>query len=290
MSLLVVPALVLAACGGDDDEVITQPGDTPTDPAEPTQPADPAEPGPAPGVPGGGPDGLVISIEHIGGAVTADMAFRRLPVAVLYEDGTSFTPGAVIAIYPGPAVYPVVLGQLTPKEIEALVSQAARAGLLEEVDYGNPQVPDAPDTRITVVVDGEAHVRVVPALGFDEQASGLDEEQAEARRRAQAFVAVVSEVLTAAETAEFLEPDRYRVQPRSPRAGEVVEGIEPNRLDWPLPDIDLAEGRCTALSGEAAEVLRSNLDRASDITVWVESDGSEWRLAIRPVLPHEPDC
>jgi hypothetical protein len=283
LALLVVPVLVLAACGDDDEGVRTDPGDG----ADGS--GDQPDPDPGAAVPGGGPDGLVLSIESVGGFTTPETTFRQTPTTVIYDDGSTVTQGAVMAIYPGPAVLPLVAGQIDDEALARIVALADEAGLLgDEPDVGSPPVADAPDTRITLVADGEAHTTVVPALGFDEPGAGVSDEQAESRARIQRFVSEVSELVTAGESSDMVRPDRYRVLPVVPVESEVHD-VEPNELDWPL-DVELVEGECTPITGDDVAALEAELAQATEITRWAAADGTEWRLAIRPVLPHEPDC
>jgi hypothetical protein len=283
LALLAVPILVLAACGDDDEGVRTQPGDG-TDGTGGD--ASPSPDGPRPG---GGSDGLVLSIESVGGFTTPEMTFRQTPTTVVYDDGSTVTQGAVMAIYPGPAVLPLVDGQIGDDDLARIVALAEEAGLLGgDPDVGSPPVADVPDTRITLVADGETHVTVVPALGFDEPGPGVSGEQAEARERIERFLAEVSSIVTAGESSDMVRPERYRVLPVRPGPDEVPD-VEPNRLDWPL-EVDLVEGECTPITGDDVAALESALEQATEITLWADDDGTGWRLAIRPVLPHEPDC
>jgi hypothetical protein len=281
--LLLLVALITgaAACGDDDEPVATAP-DGGTDRA---------------GSLGGGEGGLAVAVAHVGGFLTPELVFTRLPHVVVYDDGLSVTQGAVIAIYPGPAVPPLVEGRLDRDQLAELEEAARDAGLFEARDrdeFGMPPVADAPDTRITVVVDGEEIVTEVGALGFGstmpgEGDAGVTEEQARRRAAVEEFVDLASELATAAETSEMFDVDRYRVMALPAEGAPGVDGIEPNELDWPA-EAELTENECTAVTGADARAVADVLDEATEITRWVDDDGETWRLAIRPVLPHEPDC
>jgi hypothetical protein len=283
LPLLLVPILALAACGDDGEDVSTRPdGDDPTDPTDPTDPA-------GPGAPADGDATLVVSVEVVGAFTTPEAGFRQLPTQVVYEDGTTASQGAVMAIYPGPAVLPVVRGELAEADVARVREAAVEAGLTgEDLDVGEPPVADAGTTRITVVVDGTEHVTEVPSLGFDEVGPGVDEDQAEARGRVRTFLDELDRLVVGAETSDWLAVDRYRVMALEPLEGDELD-VEPNRLDWPLEQAP-AMGECTAVTGEDAVALEGVLDRATEITVWTGPDGETFRAAVRPVLPHEPDC
>lgn len=240
---------------------------------------------------GGGEDGLFVSVEFGGGFMPVGAAFRMVPSAAIYDDGTTLSPGATIAIYPGPAVLPVTEGRIDDEQLRRLVEAAGAAGLLDGVDqdFGEPPVADAATTTVTVVVDGEAHSTSVYALqGAGERLSGVDEAQSQARQEVRRFVDLVSATVTDAEGSAYV-PDRYRLLPL-PAEPAIDEVVEPDERRWPFPDVPLVEGECTALAGQEAVELRDALEDATEITRWSADAGQTYVLAVRPVLPHEPDC
>jgi hypothetical protein len=281
LALVAALALAVGACGDDAEPVVTSPGDDTTD--------DPA----ADASLGGAEHGLAVSVEYVGGFTTPEMAFRQLPVVVVYDDGRTVTQGAVIEIYPGPAELPLVAGELDDGDLQRLADAARDAGLFAERsrdDFGMPPVADAPDTRITVVVDGEEVVTEVGALGFDDAGGmGVSEEQAEQRAAVSEFVELASRLATAGESSELVEVDRYRVHATRYRGGPAEPGLEPNELDWPAT-VELSRSDCIPVTGDDATALAEVLPEATEITRWIDAGGDAWRLAIRPVLPHEPDC
>lgn len=263
--------ILAAACSGEDETV---------------------DAGWGAGRPGGGTGPLFVSIEVGGGFVPVGHDFRTLPQAVVYADGTSFSPGAVATIYPGPPVLPVIQGQLSEDQLAEIVEAAGHAGLLggEHLDAGDPSIADAAITTITIVVGGEEHVTSVYALGgtgHPGDAPGITPEQQATRQAVQGFVDHVSSQVTEAESGRY-EPDRYRVLPLEPQP--IRAEVEANEVRWPLEDVELEAGSCTAVAGSQAEVLRSALDTASKITRWRTSSGRMFSLVVRVVLPHEPDC
>ena len=241
--------------------------------------------------PGGREDGLVVSIDVTGGLRPVGQEFRSLPVAAVYEDGTTLSPGAHTAIYPGPAVLPVIEGSVGGEEVASLVAAAAEAGLLEDPppDLGETMVADAGTTTITVVAGGDTYVVSVHALQVaDDVLPGSAPDANRAREEVQGFVELVSETVAGAGDAMYT-PQRYRVLPLRPDE-DVGEGIEPGHRDWPVPEVALTEGECTAVTGDDADELRRAVDDADEITRWHTDTGEVHALAIRAVLPHEPGC
>lgn len=283
LSLLVLLVIVLAGgCSGGGQRLVT--GDGAGNGA-----------GDGSGTParraGGGEDGLFVSVEVGGGFMPVGAAFRMVPSAAIYDDGTTLSPGATIAIYPGPAVLPVTEGRIDDEQLRRLVEAADAAGLIDGVDqgFGEPPVADAATTTVTVVVDGEVHSTSVYALqGADERIFGVDEAQSRARQEVRRFVDLVSATVTDAEGSAYV-PDRYRLLPL-PAEPAIDEVVEPDERRWPFPDVPLVEGECTALAGQQAVELRDALEDATEITRWSTDAGQTYVLAVRPVLPHEPDC
>lgn len=268
-----VTILFAAACSGGEDTVDAGRG-APT--------------------PGGGRGPLFVSIEVGGGFVPVGHDFRTVPRAVVYADGTSFSPGAITAIYPGPAVLPISVGRLDDDQLANLAIAAGDAGLLggDPPDVGDPPIADAATTTITVVVDGAAHLTSIYALGTTSTPGGsaipgITPEQRAARDKIQEFVERVATVVTAAESGLY-EPERYRVLPLEPQP--IADDVEANELPWPLEDVELRAMSCTAVAGEQAETLRRALDGASEITRWRTAPDQVFTLVARAVLPHEPDC
>ena len=251
--------------------------------------------------PGGGDGPLFVSVEVGSGLVPMGHDFRSPPRSVVYDDGTTFSVGAINLIYPGPALLPVIEGQLDDGGIDEILAAAAEAGLdgSREQDFGRPPIADAPTTTITVVIDGEAHATSVYALnetgdrgpgrGEPEEASpGLTPEQEAARDQVREFLDLVSRLVSAAEEGQY-EPERYRVLPLDPQTQPDAE-VEPDEREWPVESVTLTPGECAAVSGADAEVLGAALREATEITRWRTDSGAVYTLAARAVLPHEPDC
>ena len=276
--------LLPAACGDDDT------GETGSDSTDPAPPA-------VDGEPGGGENGLFIEIASVGGFVPQDFAFRNLPSLVVYADGTVFAPGAVPAIFPGPAVTPAFTGRIDDAALDALLAAAAEAGMIGATpdvgEVGDLPIADAASTRVTVVVDGDERVVEAYALaeagGSDFGQTGLDEDQVAARAALSDFVAAVSNVVTPA-AEQPMPVGRYRVLASPPvdPAG-FDDPAQITVVDWPTVLDPPPEGECVAITGESVPDLQAALDQANQLTQWTAGDRT-FSLAVRVVLPHEPDC
>lgn len=248
-------------------------------------------------VPEHGEAELLLSVEVGGGFLPAGVAFRAVPSAVVYGDGTTFSPGATAAIYPGPAVPPITRGELADDDLERLVAAANAAGLLDEVDedFGQPPVADAATTTVRVVIGGEARVASVyalhvtpPGLPSTPSVPGVSPAQLEARKRVAGYVELVTQAVLGVEGEPYVA-ERYRILPLAPESS-VEPVVGPNERRWPFPEIVLRDGECTAVSGDRAIELGDALRSATEITRWRTASDETFVLSVRPVLPHEPDC
>lgn len=251
---------------------------------------------PRPDVPGLGEAELLLSVEVGGGFLPAGVAFRAVPSAVVYGDGTTFSPGATAAIYPGPAVPPISRGQLADDDLERLLAAAKAAGLLDEADedFGQPPVADAATTTVRVVIGGEERVtsvyalNVIPGLPSMPGVPGVSPAQLEARKRVADYVELVTQAVLGVEGEPYVA-ERYRILPLAPDSS-VEAVVEPNERRWPFPEIVLRDGECTAVSGDRAIELGDALRSSTEITRWRTASDEAFVLSVRPVLPHEPDC
>jgi len=266
--------------------------------------SDPGEELTTTGSPGGRDDPLFVSIEVGGGFVPQGYDFRMPPTAVIYSDGQAFGVGAITLQYPGPAVLPVTKGQLTTAQVDEVLDAAKKAGLTGEPrDGGQPPVLDAPTTTITVVTDGRTHTSSFDALHEapteppqnGDPPPGMNEEDFEARRQAREFVEFVGSMVGRDEVSQY-QPERYRVLPlvvdrnEPTPAGEPGTEPQPQIRDWPFAHITLVENECAAVTGPDAANFRQALREANEMTRWRTQSGELYNLAVRPVLPHEPDC
>jgi hypothetical protein len=260
---------LLAACGDDDQTVESV-------------------------VPGEGGDAGVAADEVVGAFTTAEMSFQTMPSLVVYGDGTRFTPGAQIAIYPGPALPAIQTDQLSEDAVASIVDAAREAGLAtDDLDYGQPPVADAGDTVVTVTIDGESYTHTATALGLAEDPTmpGLTEEQLTNRAALAGFVDEVSSIPVG--ESELYEAERYRLWVRP--ATEVDTGpvdednIEPRIVEWTVDGVVLAASDCLPVEGDAATEVGALLSDADSLTRF--DDGSTtWAVVARPLLPHEPTC
>lgn len=279
LTLSVLFALALTACGEDTDEPAAEPDGTdvtapPTDPTT-TDPGGAAYEHPT------GADEVVVSIEQEGGFATVEMIFSRVPTLLVSGDGRQFTPGPQIAIYPGPLLPNVQVADIGEEGIQALLALADDHGLFQDREYEAPtNIADATDTVVTIRVDGETYVHRAYALGIEDR---LDEAgtviEDEARQQLADFVAAASSEIRADTRAFDAEHYLVRATPIDDLSGFDVE---PTVVPWPADvDVDLSTADCVEI---AADAIGDTFAEANQLTFF-EQDGVTYQLAAKPKLP-----
>lgn len=243
---------------------------------------------------------VVIRVSSGGGFVAPQSLLGAVPEFTLYGDGTIIVPGAIPQISPGPAIRPLLRGHLREPQVQALLRQALRSGLLARhpIDYGDMGsvgISDAPSTTVRVHAAGRRVLREAYALGIATGSSRMPPAQATARRDLARFVAALPTRPTGAHytpqaVVVFITPWNTTGQP--------VTGPS---IRWPLAG-DLATAgrrlptgpgyRCLALRGSAAKTLLATLHAANDRSRWTARARSKraYALIARPLLPDERRC
>ena len=197
--------------------------------------------------------------------MTPQTNLRAIPSFTLYGDGTVIVPGAVIQIYPGPAIYPLVRSRLSERQVQALLRRAARAGLLARgaIDYGTVGVSDMPTTTLLVNAGGKHLERAAYALGATAGGNGLSAAQARARQALARFISGLPHGLSGA-----LYAPRAVAVYVGPATGPAQPGA--TRLVWPLKRNLATAGtrvssglgyRCISVGGTDAKVLLAGCAR-----------------------------
>ena len=272
IALAGLTAAALAGCGDDEATIIAKEGPKAND--------------------------VVLSVAHSGGFIAPSATFSETPSAVVYGDGTTLQPGAMIEIYPGPAYVPLHEGKLTQDVIDGLLEQAQEQELDltgEPVDAGQPPVADAPDTVLVIrTPDGKVVTHSANALGMDVGgAETMTEQQQDARRRMQEMVSAIESAVSDVASDEFV-PDGYRLRATGAdpaQFGGTADGEpEPRIKPWPVAGVDLAAAaECLAVTGADADGVRDTMKQADQLTFFT-SAGTTYQVVIRPLLPDEDGC
>jgi hypothetical protein len=250
-----------------------------------------------------GSDQLVLRIDQEGGFVPVQFNLSRLPTFSLYGDGLVVMPGAQIEIYPGPALPALAQERLSADAIQQLIQAATAAGLDKDRDLTTMTVSDMPTTVFTLTVDGQTHTTRVYALGVEHGTTppdGMSPEEFQARKDLAAFEAKATD-LSWLPAGSVTDDGMY--QPTALRIYSSAYTPDPQLTQepvaWPLtPGLDVfgdaqqnaTEGmRCGTVAADAAATLLPLAQQANQLTPWT-SDGTQYTLLFRPLLPDESGC
>ena len=282
-------ALVMVSCGDDTVDEGSSPTATlpsPTDSSGDEQNGEPVEyTHPT------GSDEVVFQYSEVGGFVPRSLAFQSTPVILVSGDGRVFTPGAQIAIYPGPLLPAIQVQTISELGIQRLLAAADEAGLYADIDYSaDLNVADASTAMVTINVDGETWVHEAYALGIGAGPGPADTDVAAEREALNTFLAEVSDLASLVGPdelgpTEIYEPDDYLIEalvvddPADFANGE----IEPTIVAWPAgATVRLADAAsCTSVpASEVAEVLES----ANQLTLFSD-EGIIYQVLAKQKLP-----
>jgi len=242
-------------------------------------------------------DEIIVRIELIGGFVTLATLLTRVPSFSLFGDGFVVTEGPQIAIFPPPALPNLRAARVSEEGIQAILRHARDAGLFTNRTFPNPNVADVPTTVFTVMANGESYRVAAEGLGVGD----VDED----RQKLLDFQQALSD-LEGLLGSELIESDlefqieRLQIVVQRPSPQEEPPEIEPDVEPWPLDQplaefgdefsgAGLTDARCGVVEGDEVEVVVAALRAANQATLW-ESQGEQFRVFPRPLLPDEQGC
>jgi hypothetical protein len=248
-----------------------------------------------------GADELVLRVDVGGGFVAPGYSIRQIPSWSLFGDGHVITQGPQIEIYPGAALPSLLVTPISEEGVQAILEAARAAGLIgADADHPYPCIADAATTTFTLVADGRTHVVTAYALGQDQApCQGAD---VRARAELADFQAKLGDLRS------WL-PQGSVGQDRSYEATELRIYVQPYEAvgdpsltepasAWPLqaplatfgdPSNGLPNARCGVVRGADATRLLPVAREANELTPWT-SEGDEFALIFRPLLPDEHAC
>jgi len=260
----------------------------------------PGERTPSPSDPGS----LLLQVATGGGFVSPTVTLRQVPEFTLTSGGQLITVGPQIEIYPGPALPNLLVREIAPAGVRAIIGAARRAGLDgPNRSYDGQPISDAPTTTFTFLDGGRVHTISVYALDFDGRTTGgvvSDSSEAKARR-------ALSDLRNRLFDLEIwlpsgsMGPERsYEIQSLRVYVQPFVrtDGVREQTVVWPLATglerfgsrAASAPGlRCGVVDGQDSRWLVAQLQKANELTPW-RSGGKRWSLIVRPLLPGESGC
>ncbi|GIF01189.1 hypothetical protein [Paractinoplanes rishiriensis] len=240
---------------------------------------------------------VLLQVRRGGGLAGTGPPIADVPAVTLYPDGRLVTPGPQILIYPPPALPSVQLQRIGAARAQDLAERAVAAGIRPDTDFGDPRIPDATTTWITVNNAGTP--ATVAIIGLQE--ADVDPDLTAAQQAAREEVKALVHELEGLPTAESLpRPVPYLpgtiavlVRPHSPGSPDPASPAPVKA--WPGPALPGSEPPgetwtgCVIAEGSDVERIRSAAEDAGTMTPWT-SQGQTWQLRIRPLLPNESQC
>lgn len=277
---LLLAAIVVSACVGSAGG---------TSPSTSPNPLDPAQ--------------AVFSVGWENGFVAPGAILGRLPMVVVYGDGRVISQGPRIAIFPGPLMPNIQVRTLSAEAPGRLIELARTSGLLRTVRYDFPGIADAPDTVLTIKLDGSTYRVAASALAEARDAGpgiAVDAATTQGRAALRGFI----DTLTGLPDTAFVDASHAY----APTALRIYAGkpglLEPSDLplrqplvDWPLADLATAGTavanqngmRCQVIEGADLAKVVPLLVNANALST-VVSSGAQYSLIVRPLLPDETGC
>jgi hypothetical protein len=286
---VVAAMLTLAACGESsptaDSPSSTAPSSTTPATTPPTTPQSPPSTSPAgdgydhPA----GADDVVIEIGYEGGFVPAGTAFTQVPLLLISGDGRAINEGPIPEIYPGPLLPNLLERTITEAGVQTLLAKADELGLLAHVEYADPKSPiaDAPDTVVTITVDGKTYRHAAYALG-------LENESDPARANLFEFVNAATDLPGTVGKRELgaevpYERDSYLIRANEVDLATVDPDVPPTIVRWPArTSVRLADASdCAVLPRAEGDALFTD---ATQLTFFRQA-GVTYSVAATPQLP-----
>lgn len=238
-------------------------------------------------------DTVVLRISFEGGFVPAGINFVHMPTLLVTGDGRVFTPGVMTLQYPGALLPAIFERSITSQGIEKVLKLAELAELLGTIpDYslpGDSMIADAPDTVVTLTVNGTTFVHRAYALGIDSPAGGPS---TPARDNLQEFVELLADLSGAVGVDNVggeraFVADNYRLQ------AMVVDPTQwtdpaPTIVAWPAETgVVLADS--TVCATVAAAKVGALFTEATQLTFFQENE-LVYQLAVIAALPGDAAC
>lgn len=246
-----------------------------------------------------GADQLVLQVTTGGGNVPIAVQLTHTPWFALYGDGRVVVEGPVVAISPAPLLPNLRQMHVTQGEIQKIVGEADRAGLLgPDARFDAVDIYDASTTVFTTIVDGMTHTIRAYALDYDVEVK--DRVLAEARQRLSGFERQISG-LAAFLGREVSDADAYDAAVMrvftSPIGSSDPDILTRQVVAWPLNSDPGTAGeaasiknvRCLALTGPDLETFLTVARTANSLTTWTYGAG-RYSVYVRPLYPDESGC
>ncbi|MEY4418083.1 MAG: hypothetical protein RIQ88_521 [Actinomycetota bacterium] len=227
--------------------------------------------------------------ESSGGFTPEEWAFQRTPSVVVYSDGLTIAQLPIrTQVYPGP----VVSSFLQKTELAAVARVLAgvqRTNLDDpEFDWGQPMITDMNSTTVVSQVSRAAKRTTVSIYALTSVADhNLPQPIRTARNAASAFIDQVasfnSNFYRTKSKPITWKPTRWIYLARP--ASQVTKS---NTRVWFGSTLNREFG-CREMTSVENKKFTELVPKLNENSRWI-SQGTVWKITVRPLLPHETSC
>jgi len=224
---------------------------------------------------------VFVRVDNVGGFLPLEYIYTQTP-STLLVDTKLYRPGAVVMIYPGPALLPIEERTVSSTSAEVKARSVYSALVTPKGGWGTPGVADAPSAVISVTVDGKTRTATIASYGFTNVGNGLSAVQAAARSKLQTAINSIdglkgtSRMFKPVNLEAWVFEDGAWYEP-----GSTPEETPVDPLPWPST-VSVNDG-CNSFPPRLLPVGSNQISRFS-------SDARVFRAVFRPVLPGESAC
>jgi hypothetical protein len=239
---------------------------------------------------------IVLRVASTGGFVPVEFSLTDTPIFTLYGDNTAiFRPQPKDGMFPGPGepMTPLVRAVMSPDQVDALLTYALGPGALASAaeSYFDPRIADAPTTVFTVDAAGVTKQVAVQALGMDDPAAP----DAAIRKQLYGLYDLLDSFEDQVAAGNVQSADLYQPAGYRGMLTQVWEGATDPKVAWPWSDVTLEDfvapegnvARYAPLTPEQVALVTDVPSGGITNIRLTPPDGSDWFLAIRPLLPEE---
>jgi hypothetical protein len=229
-------------------------------------------------------------------ALAPQYTFPWLPMTTIadgkYIDGNIAVP----AIYPGPLYVSPVARSISGADVNAIVAEAQKLGLLgSRTDFNEKAMPGSITAHISITIDGATRELTGSAAGM----GAVDGASAQPGTAA-AFdlfwqkLSTLNLWLTDLGQSAAYQPERLAVLTMPLGADDANPAVTPGQTNWPLTatfaDFGTpygGAGRCAVVTGADLAKVLPVVQAANAITRFVDSAGQIRILSVRALVPGE---
>jgi hypothetical protein len=258
---------------------------------------------------------LLLRMEPFGGTQPPELQLIAMPDFSLFDDGSIYRLGPVIAVFPPAALPNVTRMQVSASAIAAIMGEARAAGLDQPLTVPNePLSAESPSHRFLFNDHGTMVESRVWGLNVDaEQAPDWGDEALAQHQALRSFAAYLANLPMSLPAEDLLEqempidPDRLQVlsfeaSPDLALASGVPNFDQPP-LEWPLatsleerstpleldPEPGLPALGCVEIGGADAQAVVETSRQGDLLSPWLD-DGTTYGVLLKPLLPDQRGC